>query len=42
MTMRRVAKGPRKSEKNHHNRPLRPFDWAKPALIRVSVPQPRA
>src|SRR3954470_3908748 len=41
-TIRNVATGPRNSEANHHARPLRFFDWASPALIRESVPQPTA
>lgn len=27
-------------EASHHSKPLRPFDWAKPALMRDKVPQP--
>lgn len=32
--------GPRNIETSHHRRPLRPLAWAKPALIRDSVPHP--
>jgi hypothetical protein len=41
-TMRKVARGPRSSEHSHQMRPLRPLDWARPALRRDSVPQPMA
>ena len=39
-TMRNVAIGPRRRVKSPHSRPLRFFDWARPALIRLSVPKP--
>jgi hypothetical protein len=38
-TIRNVAMGPSSNEMNHHQIPLRSFDWASPALISYSVPQ---
>jgi len=39
--MKNVAMGPRKSEISHHNKPLRPLDWARPALMRVIAKLPK-
>lgn len=39
-TMSKVAMGPRRNEIRNQKRPLRPLPCARPALIRVNVPQP--
>lgn len=40
MTISSVAIGPMNNDASHHSKPLRPFDWAKPALMSDKVPQP--
>ena len=40
MTIKKVARGPKNREATHQSNPLRPFDWASPALIKESVPHP--
>jgi hypothetical protein len=42
MTMSSVATGPKSREARNHPSRLRPFDCARPALIRASVPHPTA
>ena len=39
-TIKNVAIGPMNRETSHHSSPLRPLDWAKPALMSDKVPQP--
>jgi hypothetical protein len=42
ITINAVASGPRRIDSSHQVIPLRPFDWAKPALMNASVPHPTA
>lgn len=39
-TIRKVAIGPRSSDRSHQLRPLLPLPWANPALIKLSVSHP--
>jgi hypothetical protein len=41
-TINKVANGPTSRERSHQTNPRRPLAWAKPALMRLSVPQPTA
>jgi hypothetical protein len=41
-TIKKVHKGPKNKEANHHSNPLLPLLCAKPALIRDSVNHPTA